>query len=898
MRARCEPNEESARATCLRRRSSSGASAFACAVAALVFLVLAPYVVQAQQSQLQTDVSEVYAGQPFVVSVVSRGFTESPTPEAETPSIPGAEVVALDPRPNVSTRVTIVNGRRSESRDVTWVHGFRVEPQSTGTYTIPSITISQGGVSSSTDPVEFTAKQIGRTDDLAIEMVLPEREVRVGETFDVYVDWFLRKNVKQQTFDVPLFDATEFVDIEPAESKSRRRIGIDTDGGKIELPFQQSEVRRDGKRYTRVRLMARATPKRPGKLELEPVSVNAHLEVGKTRGRFGMARSRTRLFRAEGRPRTLVIEKLPEGAPESFSNAVGRDFSLDVDADRTVVKVGDPVTLTLEVRGRGNLEGLILPSLDKMGLDPDLFSLPASPPVGESIDDGSAQSGRRYEVSVRVRSERVSEIPPLAFSWYAPQRNDYQTTRSDPIALHVAGADLVSASDVVSSKDRGGGAADDAAPDSGAASTTVSLVGADLGLSDPSTALDAPWTLDDVLPLVIALYGLPLIALGVFAWRRRRAAGAELRASHRALVDDLDAALDEASSDPAIDVAPRINAAINKLRRAARPGETLETDVDALIEELDVVAFAPDAAQRPLDQELVDDARALGERLAAALEANRVSDAERGGGAVAALIVLSALSLGLIAIPRAASAAELEAARAAYQEAMAEDARSARTASFARAEALFAELVDAHPRSPALLVDWGNAALGAQDVGKAVLAYRRALRVDPDNERARRNLTWVRDTMPEWLPQPSSEGRASSVLFWPRMLGRPWVALASGLAFALAILLVAPWGGSRGWRNARILLAFVPALLWLWLGASLLVGSTGEDAAVVMVDGATLRSADNSGALPAVSKPLPAGAEVELEEVRDDWARVRLADGREGWIRRSAVAPVALADDS
>ena len=41
--------------------------------------------------------------------------------------------------------------------------------------------------------------------------------------------------------------------------------------------------------------------------------------------------------------------------------------------------------------------------------------------------------------------------------------------------------------------------------------------------------------------------------------------------------------------------------------------------------------------------------------------------------------------------------------------------------------ALLRDLAAAHPASPDLLTDWGNAPLGAPDVRRATLAYRRAL---------------------------------------------------------------------------------------------------------------------------------------------------------------------------
>ena len=53
------------------------------------------------------------------------------------------------------------------------------------------------------------------------------------------------------------------------------------------------------------------------------------------------------------------------------------------------------------------------------------------------------------------------------------------------------------------------------------------------------------------------------------------------------------------------------------------------------------------------------------------------------------------------------------------------------------------------------------------------------------------------------------------------------------------------------------------------------------------------RSADSSLAPLALPEPLPAGVEVDLLEQRAEWSRVRLANGREIWVRSSSVTAVS-----
>ena len=86
----------------------------------------------------------------------------------------------------------------------------------------------------------------------------------------------------------------------------------------------------------------------------------------------------------EGEPVRLEVIEVPRsGRPASFAGAVGSGFSLEVSADRSVVQVGEPITLQLHLRGDGDLSSAGLPPFDAEGLfDPTRFRLPDEPPAG------------------------------------------------------------------------------------------------------------------------------------------------------------------------------------------------------------------------------------------------------------------------------------------------------------------------------------------------------------------------------------------------------------------------------------------------------------------------------------------------------------------------------------
>ncbi len=236
----------------------------------------------------------------------------------------------------------------------------------------------------------------------------------------------------------------------------------------------------------------------------------------------------------------------------------------------------------------------------------------------------------------------------------------------------------------------------------------------------------------------------------------------------------------------------------------------------------------------------------------------------------------------------------------AYSQALDTEQRDLRLAGFRTAERLFARVAGGESRNPELYTNWGNAALQADHLGAAVLAYRRALALDPDHPRAIQNLEHARSLLPEWVPRPASSGFLDTFFHWRRTLSRSERSLAAALAFAAGGLLVAMglrFGkkGNNAPRNAAIL----PALVWVVLLASVALdsGQGARDEAVLMADETVARAADSALAPQTLPAPLPDGVEVQILERRSPWLRIRLASGRDAWIPESAASRVSDSSD-
>src|SRR5205823_13390231 len=67
-------------------------------------------------------------------------------------------------------------------------------------------------------------------------------------------------------------------------------------------------------------------------------------------------------IKVKSEPVALQIKPLPPGAPPAFSGAVG-NFTIAAAADPKKVQIGDPITITAKISGRGNFDRVSTPVL-------------------------------------------------------------------------------------------------------------------------------------------------------------------------------------------------------------------------------------------------------------------------------------------------------------------------------------------------------------------------------------------------------------------------------------------------------------------------------------------------------------------------------------------------------
>jgi len=126
-------------------------------------------------------------------------------------------------------------------------------------------------------------------------------------------------------------------------------------------------------------------------------------------------------------PVTIDVLPLPTlGKPAGFSGVVGR-FQFQVTADPIEVAPGDPITLQMTILGEGNYDRIQPPALP---IDAS-FRL-----FGDAVRQ-QGNNGVRFEQVISPRDSTLTEIPPIAFSFFDTETGQYRTVTSRAIPINV-----------------------------------------------------------------------------------------------------------------------------------------------------------------------------------------------------------------------------------------------------------------------------------------------------------------------------------------------------------------------------------------------------------------------------------------------------------------------------
>ena len=140
----------------------------------------------------------------------------------------------------------------------------------------------------------------------------------------------------------------------------------------------------------------------------------------------------------------ITVKPLPaQGKPADFSGMVG-DYKFSADFDRTNLKVGEALTLSISIKGDGTPGTVTDPKL------PDFSEFRSVPPennISKKITGNKVVTTKDIKVFLYPKKKGTFEIPAINYSWFNPAKKKYETATAGPWTIEVekgdAGAEAI-----------------------------------------------------------------------------------------------------------------------------------------------------------------------------------------------------------------------------------------------------------------------------------------------------------------------------------------------------------------------------------------------------------------------------------------------------------------------
>jgi hypothetical protein len=366
---------------------------------------------------LTTDRTVGSEQEPFQFQI-----TVSGTRNAGTPVIENAADFDMQSG-GTSTQIQIINGVTSSSGVTT----FLLYPKKEGTFTVGPAKVEVDGQTYSSRTVRLkvvkeSAAEIAPKDKpYFVTSTVNNKKPFVNEQIEYVFRFYRRAQLADAKLDLPNFNG--FWKEETQKQKDFQQI-------KNGLQWAVTEVR------------FALFPEKPGELEIPPAILNARFIVqGKRQSPFDsffgdsfFSQRQSKSYRLKSKSIKLKIRSLPE---KKFSGLVGR-FQLESHLSKRELSVGESTTLTLKIKGDGNVRDVLLPEIKWNAIK----VYDDQPKLNTSVSAGRLYGEKIFKLALVPLKEGPLEIPEVKIKYFDPGHKDFRLLVSPSQVLDVKPGEL------------------------------------------------------------------------------------------------------------------------------------------------------------------------------------------------------------------------------------------------------------------------------------------------------------------------------------------------------------------------------------------------------------------------------------------------------------------------
>ena len=372
------------------------------------------------------------------------------------------EVIA-GPYTSSESSFQMVNGHTSSSSSITYT--YTLYAAKSGVYNIPAAHARVGGKQISSRPAKVTvvgsaqgrgnnSPKMHEDDNYPPHMKAAGSAISGRDLF-IKVSANKRKVYEQEPI-LLTYKVYTLVDLTQLEGKMPELTGFHTQ--EIPLPQQKSfHIERvNGKPYRTVTWSQYVMyPQMTGKMEIPSITfkgivVQQNRSVDPFEAFFNGGSVYVEVIRNIVAP-SIKIDVLPlPHKPANFSGGVGK-FNISAQLNKNELKAGDPLSLRIVVGGIGNLK-LIKQPVVNFPKDWDKYD----PKVTDKtkLTSNGLEGNMIYDILAVPRNQGHYTIPPVELTYYDTSLNQYKTIKTQSFEIEVAKGDGSRSSVVDYSKDQ------------------------------------------------------------------------------------------------------------------------------------------------------------------------------------------------------------------------------------------------------------------------------------------------------------------------------------------------------------------------------------------------------------------------------------------------------------
>jgi tetratricopeptide (TPR) repeat protein len=200
----------------------------------------------------------------------------------------------------------------------------------------------------------------------------------------------------------------------------------------------------------------------------------------------------------------------------------------------------------------------------------------------------------------------------------------------------------------------------------------------------------------------------------------------------------------------------------------------------------------------------------------------------------------------------------------------------------------YEKIVDLKIKNSQVFYNLGNAYFRQNQLGKAILNYRRALVLEPSDEDAKANLSFVKLFTLDKIEEQQINPFSNMLEWYLNQMSKDGFALLASFFYIISVVL----GILILFRGAKkyLLFGFISFLILLLISGSSLwakIHLDAQDYGVVVVSQTEVRSGPGQDYVLQFTGH--EGLEFRVDEEAEGWYRISLPNGIKGWIPKDSM---------